>query len=235
MYATSTSLDQAIQCDTTLRNDFHALIHIPSWVRDLTKAAEQAGVYTPGIVSNRRCTRGESINVDVYGYDVAQQLAVIQVRQCRFQDRFHKVRKDYYLLGRVEDRSVFAHPVETPARSKKALTTPETCVQWVLAKIWDCPIADLPEIRRQGDIAFVPVTLPKTAHPLVVQTLTIRETHVITAARIWQDGCAYYVSRRAKAIHTKREHAPVQVRHGIFRVQPGIRAKVWGFATPCGD
>lgn len=219
------------------RNDFHALEHVPAWAQQLIKAAEQAGTYTRGIESNRKRTRGTSINVDCYGYDAVQHLVVIQVRECHFRhNRYNRVRKDYYLVGRIEDGTVFAHPVETPARSKKALESPEACIAWVLSQIWDCPINDLPEIRRQGDIAFVPVRrVPPTAHPLVVQSVTIRDTHRIEADRIWQDGETYYVTRRARALHTKGEHAPVRVRHGVFRVQPGIRAKVWGFTAPIGD
>jgi hypothetical protein len=229
----------------TTRNDFNALIHVPEWAQQLVMAAEKAGTYTTGIESVRRSRgpRGTAINVDVYGYDTAQQLVVVQVRECRFRaGRFNRVRKDYYLLGYVEDGSVFAHPVDSPARSKTALASPEACVAWVLAQIWGCTMADLPEIRRQGDVAFVPATLPASARPLVVQTITVRQTHVIEAHRIWEDRwgrgadqVTYYVSRKARAIHTKSEHAPVMVRHGYFRVQPGIRAKVWGFTTPVGD
>jgi hypothetical protein len=227
----------------TTRNDFNALLHVPPWVSTLVHDAEKAGTYTTGIASNRRGTRGTAINVDVYGYDPAQHLAVVQVRECQFRTgRYNKVRKDYYLLGYVEDGSVFSHPVETPARSRRALATPEACVAYVLAQIWDCTMEDLPEIRRQGDIAFVPARLPAEARPLVQQTITLRDTHVITAHAIWehrwghkQGMATYYVARKARAIHTKGEHAPVQVRHGIFRVQPGIRAKVWGFTAPIGD
>jgi hypothetical protein len=227
------------------RNDFGALIHVPEWAQQLIKAAEKAGTYTTGIESVRRSRgpRGTSINVDCYGYDAAQQLVVVQVRECQFRPgRFNRVRKDYYLLGYVESGEVFAHPVDSPARSKTALASPEACVAWVLAQIWDCDVADVPEIRRQGDIAFVPALLPLGAKPLVVQTITIRDTHVITAHMIYEYRCparpyetTYYVARKARAIHTKGEHATVRVRHGYFRVQPGIRAKVWGFTAPVGD
>jgi hypothetical protein len=217
------------------RNDFGALLHAPAWAKQLVKDAEKAGTYTTGIASNRK-GRGTAINADVYGYDKTQQLVVIQVRECRFRaGRFNKIRKDYYLLGYVEDGSVFAHPVESPARSKRAMASPEACVSWVLAKVWDCKVDDLPEIRRQGDIAFVPALLPPTATPLSVHTVVVCQTHRIEADRIYLDGDTYYVSRRARAVHTKGEHPPVQVRHGYFRVQPGIRASVWGFTAPVGD
>jgi hypothetical protein len=224
------------------RNDFGALLQVPEWAQQLVKAAEQAGTYTTGIASDRK-GRGTAINVDCYGYDAAQQLAVVQVRECRFrQGRFNKIRKDYYLLGTVESGEVFAHPVDSPARSTRAMASPEACVAWVLAQVWDCAVEDLPELRRQGDIAFIPALLPLGAKPLVVQTITVRQTHVIEAHRIWEhcwgrraDEVTYYVSKRARAVHTKGEHATVRVRHGYFRVQPGIRARVWHFTAPVGD
>ena len=219
------------------RGDYNEYRHYPDWVAALVKEAEAAGVYTTGNESVRRSRgpRGTAVNVDVYGWEEAQGLAVVQVRECVFRaGRYNRVRKDYYLLGHTEDGAVFAHPVTSPARSKTAMADPEACIQWVLSGIWDCPIADLPDIRRQGDIAFVPATLPATAGMLIEQEITVRDSHVIRADRIYRDGKTYYVTRRARAVHTKGEHAPVRT-NGVFRIQAGIRAKVWGFTAPQGD
>jgi hypothetical protein len=41
----------------------------------------------------------------------------------------------------------------------------------------------------------------------------------------------YYTVRTATAVHTKGEHARVKV-NGGYRVQPGLRASVWGFTAP---
>jgi hypothetical protein len=208
---------------------------IPGWVAALIDEAERAGAYERGIESDRK-GRGSAINVDVYGYDEEQRLAVIQVRQAVFRPgRFTKVHKDYYLIGYTESGNVFAHPVETPARSKRALESPEATVRFVLARIWNCAEEDLAEIVRQGDVAFIPAKLPAGADLLSEREITIRETHRISAEKIYKSGDTYFVARAAKAVHTKRQHATIRVKNGFYRVQAGIRASVWGFTRPMGD
>jgi hypothetical protein len=214
------------------RNSYNAFIEWPEWVKTLEKEVSAAGVYTVGIESDKK-QRGSSINIDLYGYDESQGLAVIQVRECVFHPRrFNKVRKDYYLIGRTESGNVFAHPVETPARSRKALETPEKTISYVLAKIWDCREDELPHIIRQGDIAFIPSALPKGA----VKTdncIVLRETHKITGDIFKANGKLYV--QKARMVHTKGQHATVKVKDSWYRIQEGIRASVWGFTTPKSD
>lgn len=216
------------------RNDFNALISVPQWAMELINAVEKDGAFTRGIESDRK-QRGSAINCDLYGYDDAQGLAVIQVREATFRPgRFTRVRKDYYLIGRTESGATFAHPVETPARSRNALESPEATVAYVLAKIWDCRPQDLGDIERQGDVAFVPVTkIPEGAIP-VQKPVTIRDTHVLTGD-VWAYGSTFYTRRGARLVHSKRQHAPVKAKAGVYRVQPGIRSQNWGFTAPHGD
>jgi len=217
----------------TARNDYNALIDIPEFARTLIREAEKAGVYTTGIESFRK-QRGSSINVDLYGHDEAASLIVVQVRQCIFHPRrFNHVRKDYYLIGRTESGNVFAHPVDTPARSKKALETPEGTVAFVLSRIWDCPSDELHLIVRQGDIAFVPATLPRDAMEIENEVI-LRKTHRIRGKLFRTPGGKLYCER-ASMVHTKRQHANVRVSGNYYRIQEGIRAAVWGFTTPKGD
>lgn len=219
------------------RNDYNALTNIPDWCRDLMRAAEQAGAWKTGIESDRK-QRGSAINCDLYGYEADQGLAVVQVREAQFRPgRFTQVRKDYYLIGTTEAGGFFAHPIESPARSKKALETPESCVRYVLARIWNCREQDLGEIERQGDVAFVPVTrVPATAAPIVTgEAVVIRDTHRLTGD-LWRDADGtLYARRGARLVHTKRQHAPVKAKAGVYRVQAGVRAATWGFTAPHGD
>lgn len=220
--------------DRIKRDDYNALVNHPTWCADLLKEAEQSGAWRTGIESDSK-RRGSAINTDLYGYDRAQGLAVVQVRQAVFHPhRYTQVRKDYYLIGHSENGQFFAHPVGTPARSKLALVTPEATVAYVLAKIWDCRPQDLPDIERQGDVAFVPIiTLPIYAED-VPGPVTLRDTHVLTGD-IWQHDGVYYTRRGAKLTHTKGQHAPVRAKGGYYRVQEGIRAPHWGFTAPHGD
>ncbi|NCC29883.1 MAG: hypothetical protein EOM22_17505 [Gammaproteobacteria bacterium] len=219
------------------RNDFNALTTIPKWTTDLIAAVEKAGAFTRGIESDKKL-RGSAINVDLFGHDETQGLAVIQVREAVFHpNRFTRVRKDYYLIGTTETGATFAHPVETPARSKTALESPEACVAYVLAKIWNCRVQDLGDIERQGDVAFVPVTrIPASATQIVNgEAVMIRDTHRLTGD-VWRDtDGTLYTRRGARLVHTKRQHAPIRAKAGVYRVQPGIRATTWGFTAPHGD
>jgi hypothetical protein len=218
------------------RNSWNALNEWPSWAKDLDRAAQQAGAYETGIVSDKR-QRGTAINVDLFGFEEEQGLIVVQVRQAVFHPRRHtEVRKNYLLIGRNEETGgVFAHPVDSPARSKKALETPQTAVAYVLAKVWGCRVEDLPEIHRQGDIAFVPVRSVPADATEVQGPVVLRGTHKITGDKILRSGDTYYVVKRGHLSHTKRQHAPVTVRNGFYRVQEGNRASLWGFSLQKGD
>lgn len=218
---------------STARDGWNAIVETPEWARTLIREAEKAGAYTRGIESDKK-QRGSSINVDLYGYDESQGLAVIQVRQCIFHPRrYNKVRKDYYLLGHTENGNVFAHPVDTPARSKRAMESPENTVAFVLSRIWDCPADELHLIVRQGDVAFIPATLPRNAVD-IENEIVLRETHRIRGKLYRTPGGTLYCER-ASMVHLKRQHATVRVSGNYYRIQPGIRATVWGFTTPKGD
>lgn len=217
------------------RDQYGSLCCYPEYVSMLIDEAEQAGTYACGIESDKR-NRGTSINVDVYGYDEAQGLAVIQVRECQFHPgRFSRVRKDYYLVGHTEPGAVFAHPVDSPARSKRAMSTPEACVRYILATIWGCREEDLAEIVRQGDVALIPARLPDGAELLTETETIIRETHRLRAERLYRSGKTLYAYRRVSLVHLRRQHATVQVYSGIYRVAEGREASTWGFSEPTAD
>ncbi len=219
--------------NTRIRGNWNEIIEWPKWVAQIVNEAEKAGSFTRGIESDRK-QRGSAINVDLFGYDEKQNLAVIQVRECIFHPRrYNRVRKDYYLIGHTEQGNPFTHPVDTPARSKWAMETPENTIAFVLSKIWQCRPDELHLIVRQGDVAFVPDQLPKGAELVESNMVVLRETHKITG-KIWKKGSKYYCER-ARMVHTKRQHATVQVKDMIYRIQEGIRASVWGFTSPVGD
>lgn len=223
----------------TSRNSFGAIINAPAWALELIQAAERAGAWTTGIESDRR-HHGTSINVDLYSYDEARGLVVVQVRQCQFRpDRYNKVRKDYYLVGRNENGTAFAHPVDSVARSRRTFGSAEAGVLIALARLWACDEEDLDEIVRNGDVAFVPERrLPAGAELVGENAVTIRESHHVRAlagGQVYRAKDTYYVTGRAKIEHTKGQHPTARVRDGVWRVQAGIRASSWGFTTPTSD
>lgn len=218
------------------RTSYGEITNALEFVHALLTDAEKAGCWETGIASDRK-HRGSSINTAVYGFDTEQELAIVQVRECQFRPgRFNKVRKDYYLLGRLEDGSIFAHAVDSPLRSKLAMTDPQYCVDYALSKIWNCKIDDLKDIIRQGDVALIPIVhMPESAKQLNGEAKLIRETHKVEGD-IWQDDSGIlYCKRGTKITHTKGEHKTIKAKSGFYRIQPGYRAEVWGFSAPTLD
>ena len=216
------------------RNRWHALSHVPQWVSQLVREVQAAGVFTTGIASDKR-QRGSAVNWELYGYDEVQGLAVIQVRECVFHpNHFNEVRKDYYLIGRTEDGAPFAHPIDSPLRSRRAMTTPEACARFVLARLWGCDEEDLPHITRQGDVALVPARLPQGAHLTELAEVTVAGSHRVKADRIWTHASGYYVAR-ASMTHLPGQHSRAVCKGGVRRLVVAPRVKSWGFSAPTAD
>jgi len=185
--------------------------------------------WTSGLQSDRK-GRGESINVEVTAEAnvLGQQLALVQVRQCRFRPgRFNRVRKDYYLTGRNENGNAFAHPVTATAR---------TTVRQALARVWGCDPRDLDDVRRNGDVAFVPVrgVLPDGLDP-VEESVLLAGSHRLSGDVFRDRNGVLYVRGNAKITHAKHQHPTARTRGGWWRVQVAERAAGWGFSAPTAD
>jgi len=220
------------------RGPYGQVNSVPDWVPPLVSAASTAAGWSLGIESDRRM-RGTAINCDIYGYDETTGLAVVQVRETVFHPRrFSRIRKNYFLIGRNETGSAFAHCVPSPRRSTTAMATPEATVAWVLSKIWDVAIADLSEIERQGDVAFIPVgRVPATAERLDgVNEITLAGSHFLRAEEIYRtpDG-KLFVRRGARLVHAKRQHRCVRAKAGLYKVVVGYREKAWKFSLESHD
>lgn len=196
--------------------------------------------WSTGIESDRK-RRGTSINIDVCDETTwqGQQLALVQVRECRFRPgRYSRVRKDYYLVGRNENGNVFAHPVDAKSN---------TPILEVLSAIWGCDLRDLSDIVRNGDVALIPVrSIPTDAQPVTgsisADMLTgadiSAQSHVVTGELrvIWRaSGAEVYVQRAGKIEHSKGQHPTARVKLGWWRVQVAARGNVWGFSRPTAD
>ena len=88
-----------------MRNQYNAITDAPAWVRDLIRQLEGVA-FTTGIESNSKRTRGQAVNTDVYSFDDPRKLAVVQVRQFTWRNnRYPRIRKDYYLIGLIRCRA----------------------------------------------------------------------------------------------------------------------------------
>ncbi len=222
-----------------MRDTYGAITNPPAWISALLADVEKAGAWETGIESDKRL-RGTAINTSVYGFDGFKGLAVVQLRQCIFRPgRYNKVRKDYYLVGRNETGTAFAHPIDVTAGSKAMKSaSPADAVLLALSRIWDCDPDDVQDIVRNGDVAFVPARIPADAVEVPENGVTIRESHhfqALAGAKIYRLGETYYVKGRAKIEHAKGQHPTVRTRGGSWRVQAGIKANTWGFSRPTVD
>jgi hypothetical protein len=187
------------------RNDWGAIREscTPEFVKKLIEELD-GEAYELGIESDRK-QRGSAVNVALYAYDELQELAVIQVRQCIFHPRrFNQVKKDYFLIGRVENGEPFAHPCDVRAAGKMTSDDPTAGIRMALCKIWGVKERELSGIIRNGDVAFIPVKkLPEDAREITENMVTIRETHHVRALKggqLWATGNTYIVPMEPKTV-----------------------------------
>ena len=222
-----------------MRGNFNELKTYPQWIATLLNNCETAGAWTTGIASDKKL-RGSSVNIDVYSFDEIRGLAICQVRQCIFRpNRFNKIRKDYYLIGRNEIGTAFAHPVDVRAAGRVVGDDVTAGVTLALCRIWACREQDLDDIVRNGDVAFVPIPeLPTGAELVESNNITIRDSHHVRGLRdgkIYQANGKYYIVGSAKIEHAKRQHKTVKTKEGVWRIQAGLRSRTWGFTAPTAD
>lgn len=233
-----------IHLTTAERGDWGELKSYPEYVKALV-AALDGNAWTLGIESLNKRGGFEAINWDCYGYAefMGQQLCVIQLRRAykRKSSYFTSVRKDYYLCGYNENGNPFAHPVDSPARSKTAMSTVEGPALKVLSEIWGCEAEDLTDIKRNGDVAFIPATsrqVPADAYE--IQSIGLANSHVVEIGRKGKlffspSTKAIYGKGSLKLSHAKGQHPTAITNVGFWRVAVARRAAHWGFTAPTAD
>jgi len=213
-------------------------------IRNLVNGAAQAdkvdehGAWEFGCEFDNK-GRGSALNWDVYGYGRDRHdrrfLAVIQVRQFVRQRKnwFPQIRKSYFLLGRNEDKSIFAHAVQS-AVVHRAIRDNADVVRRVQKWIFGC---DYERVIRHGDIALVPLSRQPAAPVVDTDTLAIgpsdnSASHELSADEIRQNGNLY--AKNPHLTHAPGTHPDV-AGAGWYRVMIGRRAATYDFAAPTID
>lgn len=177
--------------------------------------------------------RGSAINYDFYAYGIdchnRRPLIVIQIRQYikKYKNYPGTVRKNYFLIGRNEDNSTFAHSVESRvihAAVAAGRDIVKSCQDWIFG-------ADYRKVLRQGDLALVPVR--KTKGETIGTSLILEGSHELLAAAIVQIDCTLY-AYNPELWHIKGTHQSLY-EEGWFKVVVGKRAPHWDFAAPTID
>jgi len=187
---------------------------------------------------------GEAINWDLYdyGYDFHSKklLCVIQIRQYvkRRKSYFPQIRKNYYLIGTNEDKSYFAHPIESRV-IHNAIKKEDSVIKAVQNWIFD---TDYKSIYRQGDMGLINCKKPK-GELLEESKVIFRESHLISADKIYvslktgsvsNDIYKEYYAFNPTMKHIPELHPEISS-EGWCKVLVGKRTAYWNFSAPTID
>lgn len=185
--------------------------------------------------------RGDAVNVDLYGYDPEQGVAIIQARHFfkRAARHFGNVRKTYFLCGQNENGNWFRHPVSAHtvryAAKKDASRTGSDTVKAAQKWIWQVTDRQLTSSIRHGDVLFVPQKPIKNATNSLGTTVTIADSHKILADQLLRHPKRPWVYALNPAVfHSKGQHDPLEL-EGWYCIRQGRDAKAWNFAERLGD
>lgn len=206
-------------------------------VKALVKSVSEAdkvdehGGWNFGIESLTR-RRSRALNWDLYGFGTDMHsdafLAVIQVREWTEGRRYNTVRKSYFLIGENEDKTVFAHPVESRvvhAAVKADRDVVLACQNWIFG-------GDYAAMLRQGDIALIPLKKAPAADKLSQRVMVLEGSHRLKGTQLRQNGHLYV--RNPDMVHIPDTHPAVSAK-GWHRVVIGKRSRFWNFAVPTVD
>lgn len=197
------------------------------------KKVDEHGSWEFGIEMDRK-GRGMALNWDLYGvgrdYHDRRMLIVIQVREYekRSIKAFPRIRKNYFLIGRNEDDTVFAHPV--PAQVvRRAVRDNANVIQRVQRWIFG---TDYQNVIRQGDLALVPKARRPGGGEHLKNKIVLEESHVLEADEIIQNKNLY--AKNPVVQHTPGVH-PDRQGSGWYKIVIGKRSNFWKFAAPTAD
>jgi len=189
--------------------------------------------------------RGSALNWSLYdvGSDIhnRKRLIVIQVRQFikNPKRQFANIRKSYFLIGRNEDNSVFAHPVESRV-IHHAISKGNDVIKSVQDWIFGC---DYTKIQRQGDIAVIPVRKNQLKGDIYdnneykIKPENGSDNHFLQAYEIMIDEskhCQTVFANNPFLQHLPGVHPDIKAK-GWHKIIIGKRANFYDFAAPTID
>lgn len=188
--------------------------------------------------------RGEALSVDLYGFDIAQDVAIVQIRQAYREKPRHflSLRKTYVLVGFTEVGAPFRHPIGAMVVRRAVSADPDDAAAAVAAAqcwIWQVTKRQLRESlaagMRQGDVLLVRAHAPKGGED-VGTGLAVGGSHAIRADRVVRSADGRVFALNPTLEHTKNQHAPVFCdSDGWFSVRAGREAPAWDFSPRFGD
>lgn len=188
--------------------------------------------------------RGDALNLDLYGYDPEERVAVIQVRMAfrRRAKHFMSVRKDYVLCGFNENGTPFRHPISAQAirGAINAGAGPVETVRAAQRWMWGVTGKQLEEGRRQGDVLIVPERGEPKGEIFERGTeATLADTHIVVSERLVRvEGKRHLYAVKPVLQHIKGEHADTRAPMSDgkwFTVRVAETAPAWDYSVRLGD
>lgn len=195
--------------------------------------------------------RGAAQNIDLYGLDASQNVAVYQIRLAHrmYKNGYMNVRKSYCLVGfNDETGEPFRHPVgahKIRAAVRKSPNDPAAIVRAAQEWMWELTSKQLDRAlaasQRQGDVIIVKTGLPKAAQPIEVPEEGYplggdEASHLIISSDIRElDGKIYAWEPKLK--HRKDQHCLVFAGEGEgwYSCRVAREEAAWDFAQRFGD
>lgn len=187
--------------------------------------------------------RGDSLNIDLYGYDLEQGVAIVQIRHFfrRYRNGYANIHKDYVLVGRNEEtKALFRHPVSgysIHAAIRKDATDPVAAIRAAQRWMWGVTDAQLEAGIRQGDILIVPARgRPAEAEVIEAETVLVGGAHEVHAAAFCRDrkGVVYALGPTVR--HTKGQHVAAYGDGDFWHsIRVGREADTWEWGKRLGD
>lgn len=194
-----------------------------------------------------RKMRGDSLNLDLYGYDEEQGVAIIQIRHFfkRYAKGFANIHKDYVLVGQNEiTNDFFRHPVSghaVHAAIRKDASDAVAPVRAAQRWMWNVTEKQLEKSIRQGDILMVPSRKPSEKHNLVdTHTVVVGGSHEIRSTKIHARYCGDdvedVIAWCPTVVHTKDQHDPIFAEEERFySIRVAQEAATWEWGARLGD
>lgn len=206
-------------------------------VDNLFEAARQAaktdehGSWELGSNFDRK-GRGQATSWDLYGIGrdlhTRRQLIVVQLRQFVRRRRYPEVRKSYFLIGRNEDNTTFAHCIEARvihAAIRRGGDVVKAAQDWMFG-------VDYRRVIRQGDICLVPVSRTKGIE-MEDHVIMLQDSHEVRADRFLAAGEVFFALNPV-CHHLRHTHPDISFQ-GWARVGVSQRKEHWNFAAPTID
>lgn len=184
--------------------------------------------------------RGSALNWDLYGigrdYHSKRLLIVVQIRQYvkARKNYYPQIRKSYFLIGRNEDNTAFAHPINSRvihAAIAAEKDVVRACQNWIFGH-------DYAKIYRQGDVCLVPVSSKNAitkAQPIALQKFKVdaEGSHLCECEETRQNSSLYV--KNPSLFHLPKTHPDFVGLPDWYKIVHGRRGSFYNFAAPTID